>query len=246
LTYASNNLQGKTYLVTGASKGIGRATAKLISRCGGSVIISGRNQERLERTLGEMKGSGHMVIPSDLLNPDAVKELANECSELSGIVHSAGVSRVAPIRYTTDKLMREMAAANVDAPVALTRELIKSQQLLPGGSIVFISSLSAIYGWTGYVAYSASKAALIGVTRALASELSDKGIRCNCLAPGMIKTPMLKGGFSEAKLKEEEDKYPFGFGKPIDVANAIVFFLSDASSWITGQTLVLDGGVSLK
>ncbi len=246
MIYASDNLQGKTYLITGASSGIGRATAKLVARCGGTVIISGRNQERLERTLKELDGVGHLAISADLLKPDEINGLADECGELNGIVHCAGISRVAPIRFTTDKLMREMTASNVDAPVALTRELIKSRKLLHGGSIVFISSLSAIFGWTGYVAYSASKAALIGVTRAMASELAAKEIRCNCLAPGMIKTPMLKGGYSEAQLEVDESKYPFGFGKPIDVANAIVFCLSDASRWITGQTLVLDGGVSLK
>jgi len=246
LIYDSDNLSGKTFLVTGASKGIGRATAKLISRCGGTVILNGRNQERLERTLEEMEGSGHIAVSSDLLDPDSIKKLVGECSEVNGVVHSAGASMLAPIRYTTDKLMREMAAVNVDAPVALTRELIKGHKLLSGSSLIFISSLSAIYGWTGYVAYSASKAALIGVTRSLASELAGKEIRCNCLAPGMIMTPMLKGGFSDEKLKEEEANYPFGFGKPIDAANTIVFFLSDASRWITGQTLVMDGGATLK
>ncbi len=246
MIFASDNLQGKTCLVTGASSGIGRATAKLISRCGGTVIISGRNQERLERTLKELAGAGHLAISADLLKPDEINRLVDECGELSGIVHCAGISRVAPIRFTTDKLMQEMTASNVDAPVALTRELIKSRKLLPGSSIVFISSLSAIFGWTGYVAYSASKAALLGVTRAMASELAAKEIRCNCLVPGMIQTPMLKGGYSEDQLEKDESKYPFGFGKPIDVANAIVFFLSDASRWITGQSLVLDGGVSLK
>ncbi len=246
MIYASDNLQGNTYLVTGASSGIGRATAKLISNCGGTVVINGRNQERLERTLGELSGAGHLAIHSDLLDPDSIAKLTDTCPELSGIAHCAGVSRVAPIRYTTDKLMREMTAINVEAPISLSRELIKGKKLLPGCSIIFLSSLSAMHGWTGYVAYSASKAALIGATRALASELSNQDIRCNCLAPGMIKTPMLKGGFSDAQLKEEENKYPFGFGKPVDAANAIVFFLSDASRWITGQTLVLDGGHSLK
>jgi NAD(P)-dependent dehydrogenase (short-subunit alcohol dehydrogenase family) len=246
LIYTSNSLQGKTYLISGASKGIGRATAKLISRCGGATIITGRNQERLDRTLGELKGTNHLSIPADLVKPDDIENLAAECSELSGIVHCAGISRLAPIRDTTANLMREMTTTNVDAPVALTRELLKKEKLLPGSSIIFMSSLSAIFGWTGYIAYSASKAALISVTRTLASELADKKIRCNCLAPGMIETPMLKGGFSEDKLKEEESKYPFGFGKPVDAANTIIFFLSDASRWITGQTLIMDGVASLK
>ncbi len=246
MIFAPDNLRGKTCLITGASSGIGKATAKLVSSCGGTVLITGRNRERLEVTLSELEGSGHLAITADLLESEDMGRLIMKCPEIHGVVHCAGISRVAPIRYTTDKLMQEITATNVNAPVALTRELIKNRRMQLGGSIVFMSSLSAMFGWTGFVAYSSSKAALIGVTRALASELASQEIRCNCLAPGMVKTQMIKSGYTQQQLEEYERKYPFGFGEPMDVANAIVFFLSDASQWITGQTLVMDGGVSLQ
>jgi len=240
------DLHGKSCLVTGASSGIGRAAAKLISECGGKIVATGRDEIRLNRTLDELSGSGHSALPADLLDPDAVSELSDQCPPLNGVVHCAGIVNLAPIRYTTDRVMRELAASNVDAPVALTRELLKRKKFLAPGSIVFLSSVSGIHGTTGHVAYAASKSALLGLSRAMASELAPKQIRSNCLIPGMVRTPMIEGGFGEGGLEEDAKRYPFGYGEPEDVANAIVFFLSDASSWITGQTLVLDGGVLLK
>ncbi len=240
------DLHGKSCLVTGASSGIGRAAAKLISDCGGTVVATGRDEQRLNRTLDELSGSGHSVMPADLLDPAVVSELAGQCPPLHGVVHCAGITKVAPIRYTTDRIMQDLAASNVNAPVALTRELLKRKKMHAPGSIVFLSSLSGMRGVTGHVAYAASKAALLGLSRAMASELAPKQIRSNCLVPAMVRTPMIEVWLEENILEKDEARYPLGYGEPEDVANAIVFFLSDASRWITGQTLVLDGGLLSK
>ncbi|OOZ42334.1 hypothetical protein BOW53_00395 [Solemya pervernicosa gill symbiont] len=240
------SLEGKCCLITGASSGIGQETASSIAANGGRVIATGRNIERLQNTLEQLEGEGHQGIQADLLQQSDIAHLVKQCPTLHGVVHCAGGSRVAPIKYTTDKIMRELHAINVEAPVALTRELVKRGTIAAGGSLIFISSLSAKFGWPGFVAYGSSKAALIGVSQSLASELAATRIRCNCLAPGMVKTPMLNGGYSEEQLSTDEQGYPFGYGTPQDIANAILFFLSDASRWITGQTLIMDGGATLQ
>lgn len=239
------DLQGKTCLITGASSGIGRAAAILISECGGTVVATGRNEMRLNETLRELNGEGHSMFSADLLDSDSVTKLAEDAPLITSLIHCAGIVRLAPIRYTTDKLMRDHMASNVHAPAALTRELLKRKKIAPGGSILFLSSLSGIRGGTGHMAYATTKAALIGMNRVMAGELAKDRIRCNCIAPGMVRTPMI-GKESEVNgLEKDEAKYPFGYGDPEDVASAIMFFVSDGSRWITGQTLMIDGGRSL-
>ncbi len=240
------DLHGKTCLITGASSGIGRSAAILISECGGSVVATGRNEKRLNRTLNELSGSGHSIISADLLDPDAVRAIAEDVPLLSGVIHCAGIARLAPVRYTTDKDMQDHMASNVNAPAALTRELLTQKKILSGGSILFLSSLSGFRGGTGHMAYAATKAALIGMNRVMAGELARQKIRCNCLAPGTVRTPMMGKESDVNRLAKGEVKYPLGYGNPEDVANAIVFFVSDGSRWITGQTLVLDGGRCLQ
>ena len=240
------SLENTTTLVTGASSGIGRRTARLIAECGGTVIATGRNAQRLDACVEKLGGEGHRAIAADLVDAAQRKNLAAECPSLQGVVHCAGASRVAPIRYTTEKVLREIYAINVEAPIFLTRELVTAGQPQAGGSIVFVSSISGVYGWPGYVAYGSSKAALSGACRALAADLAPQKIRCNSVAPAMVRTRMIEGGYSREQLEKDEAGYPLGYGKPADVAGAIVFFLSEASRWITGQCLVMDGGATLQ
>lgn len=240
------SLAGKTVLVTGASSGIGQSTAMEVARAGGRVMACGRNEERLQKVLESLQGEGHEFFPGDLLDPKVAKELAVAAGDLDGVVHCAGISRVAPLRFTSDKVLREQIETNVEAPVRLSRELIKKKKIRDGASFVFLSSLSVDLGTVGHVAYAASKAALLGASRSMASEFCSRGIRSNCLLPGMVRTPMLLGGGVSSKDHDEgETGYPFGYGKALDVAGAIVFFLSDASRWVTGQALAMDGGVTL-
>jgi len=240
------SLEGKTILVTGASSGIGRRTARLISENGGTVVVSGRDGDRLNESLERLEGEGHQAVLADLTDEEQRKRLVAECPPLNGIVHCAGVARVAPIRYTNEKVLRRMYSVNVEAPFLLTRDLLSGEWPETGGSIVFVSSISGVYGWPGHVAYGASKAGLIGGCRALAADLAPRKIRCNCVAPAQVRTRMIEGGYSREQLEADEAMYPFGFGKPVDVACAIVYFLADSSRWVTGQCLVLDGGATLQ
>jgi NAD(P)-dependent dehydrogenase (short-subunit alcohol dehydrogenase family) len=240
------SLKGTTTLVTGASSGIGRRTAWLISELGGQVVITGRNEKRLGAAMERLEGEGHKAIAVELTDEGDRKKLVEECPPLNGVVHCAGVSRVAPIRYIKENVLRDIYAVNVEAPIHLTRDLVNAGQPQGGGSIVFVSSISGVYGWPGYVSYGSSKAALAGAARALAADLAPQKIRCNSVAPAMVRTKMIEGGYSRELLEKDEATYALGYGKPIDVAGTIAFFLSDASRWITGQCLVMDGGAMLQ
>jgi NAD(P)-dependent dehydrogenase (short-subunit alcohol dehydrogenase family) len=237
------SLAGKTCLVTGASSGIGRVCCIEIAAAGGVVIATARNEERLAETLASLPGDEHQAIPTDLLEASDRERLIAACPDLDGIVHSAGVNRLAPVRFATEKVFAEILSVNLEAPLFLTRELLCARRIRGGASNVFISSSSAVTGGAGLLAYASSKSALLGATKVIAGELARERIRCNCLLPAMVRTPMTEGGMLTAEqICADERRYPLGYGKPEDVAAAAVFFLSDASRWITGQSLILDGG----
>lgn len=241
------DLTGKTILVTGASSGIGRQSCISVSVAGAKVVGTGRSPTRLNETLALLQGPDHSAIPSDLTDAGQVAELARKLPPLDGIVNCAGVQRYLPLKFVTEKALREMMAPNFEAPVLLTQVLWKLKLIKPGASIVMVASLAGIAAVKGNLAYSASKAALIGATRVMALELGGQRVRVNCLAPGMVKTAMAENmvaAVSAEQMAEHEKLYPLGVGTPEDVANAVVFLLSAASRWITGQTLIMDGGFS--
>lgn len=237
------SLEGKTVLVTGASSGIGRQIALSVAQAGAAVIASGRDEARLAALLAELDNPSHRVVRADLSNDEAIKGLAEQAGKIDGVVHSAGVSALAPVRLATRSHVQSQLDLNYTGPLLLTQQLLLRNALTPGGSIVFISSISAHIGVQGVAAYGASKAALEGMARVLALEVAKKKIRVNCLAPGLVETPMLAAARSTTGgLEETLAKYPLGVGLPEDVANAVIYFLSVASRWVTGTTLVLDGG----
>ena len=167
---------------------------------------------------------------------------------LHGVVHAAGVSRLAPFRQMTLAHLREVQTINVEAPLLLTQAILRRGLVAPGGSILFISSIAAHIGVAGVGAYSASKAALIAAMRCLATEVVKRKIRANCLSPSLVVTPLFELAMQTAgadSMARQEANHPLGFGHPDDVANASIFFLSDASRWITGTTLVMDGGLTI-
>jgi NAD(P)-dependent dehydrogenase (short-subunit alcohol dehydrogenase family) len=173
--------------------------------------------------------------------------MAGNVPQLDGVVHSAGVQRYFPLKFIPEEASREMMALNYEAPIFLIQSLLKNRRLSDSASIVFISSLAGLLGVRGNSIYSGTKAALIASARVMALELATRRIRVNCIAPGIVKTPMaqkMTTAISTEQMTEHEKLYPLGFGFPEDVANAAVFLLSSASRWITGQTLVLDGGFS--
>lgn len=240
------SLAGKRILVTGASSGIGRQIALGCAHAGAEVLVSGRNDERLNATLAALSGTGHQTLPLDVRDETAVKAAAPIAGKLDGVVHSAGISALAPLRLATRSHIENQLAANLVGPMLLTRELLLRNAIRQEGAIVFISSISAHIGVRGVSAYSASKGALEAMARSLSMEVAKKGIRVNCLAPGLVKTAMFEAAQSTTGGLDETIKaYPLGLGLPEDVAHAAVFLLAPASRWITGTTLVLDGGHSV-
>ncbi|WP_455886681.1 SDR family NAD(P)-dependent oxidoreductase [Pseudomonas rustica] len=236
-------LSEQVILVTGASSGIGRQIALSCAAAGATVVLSGRNVERLHAVLDELGGAPHRILAADLNDEAQVDELSRSVGKIHGVVHSAGVAALSPLRMASREHIESQLATNVIAPMLLTRYLLARQAICNGGSILFISSISAHIGVRGVGAYSASKAAVEGLARSLAIELAPRKVRVNCLAPGFVQTPMLDAMHSTTgNLDSTVARYPLGIGQPEDVANAAIFFLSAASRWITGQALVLDGG----
>jgi len=242
-------LNDKTILVTGASSGIGMQTAISISNMGGKLILTGRNKENLKTTLSQLNGEGHNFIVADLLNEDERNKLIEELPMLDGIVHSAGTVNPFPIRFIDQEKLNETMNINYEIPVLLMSGLMRKKKINPKASIVFLSSISGQHPHKGGSLYASSKAALEAFSKALALEVYLQGIRSNCVSPAMVKTAMYEiaeKGMSKEIMDEHISQYPLGVGYPEDVANAIIFLLSDASRWITGINITLDGGFILQ
>lgn len=243
------SLEGKTILVTGASSGIGRATAIACSKMGAVVVVTGRNESRLQETLDALEGSGHQMIVADIANDDQIDYLVDQIPAINGLVNNAGITETCPTQFIKrDKLNRVMEV-NTIAPILLTQRILKKKKLGKGGSIVFTCSISGtcVCGG-GNVLYSASKGAIHGFMKNAALDLAHKGIRVNDVCPGMIDTHILDAGtISEEQLEIEAQRYPMKrFGKPEEVAYGIIYLLSDASSFVTGSSIVIDGGFTLQ
>lgn len=248
--YNPFSLQDKNILVTGASSGIGRAIAIECSRMGAKVFITARSKERLEETLSQMDNScQHKIIISDLSKKEELKSIVDSIdNSLDGIVQCAGFFILKPFQFITEEDISTIMRVNYEAPAILSKELLKHKKINKGASIVFISSISGIWISTmGNSLYSSTKGAINGLIKGMALELSQKSIRVNSVNPGMIQTNIVKNGeVSEEQLLEDAKRYPLGrYGKPEEVAHAVTYLLSDASSWVTGSNLLIDGGYTL-
>jgi NAD(P)-dependent dehydrogenase (short-subunit alcohol dehydrogenase family) len=234
-------------MVTGASGGIGSASASLLSRLGASVILVGRDAGKLDKVLSTLEGREHTleIFPKDV---DAVPEwmnvLAGRHGLLDALVHAAGVQETRPLRLVNQAHMEKAMQVNLYSAAALSRGF-RQKGVSNGGSIVFISSVMGMVGQPGQSSYSASKGALIALSRSLALELARDGIRVNCIAPGIVRTKMsdeLLSSLPSGAAAVVEKMHPLGFGLPEDVANAVAFLVAATGRWITGTTLVVDGG----
>lgn len=249
--YNPFTLEGKTILVTGASSGIGKAAAIECSKAGAKVILTARNEERLLEThmlLADAENQPQW-ISADMQKDEDIQALVDQLPVLDGVVCNAGVSINVPIAFIDREKIQQVLDVNTIAPILLTRQLVKKKKVGKGGSIVFTSSVSGNNTVTvAHEMYSASKTAITGFMRNAALDLAVKGIRCNAVHPGMINTPMVHSGkYSEEQLHKDMENYPLHrFGEPEEVAYAMIYLLSDASAWVTGHSLVIDGGLTLK
>jgi NAD(P)-dependent dehydrogenase (short-subunit alcohol dehydrogenase family) len=243
------SLTGKKILITGASSGIGAQTAYVCNSLGADVVITGRSSEKLERVYSKLNGENNISCPFDLCLQDNLIEFCDKLPLLDGICFAAGITRTLPVKFIKDKDIEEIFNTNLISSIKIINTLIKRKKINNGASIVFIASISANHADVGNSIYSATKGGIISFSRVLALELASKKIRVNCINPGFIKgTGMTQGlvKLTDEQIKLEENNYPLGFGETSDIANGVAYLLSDAAKWVTGTTLTIDGGLTLR
>ena len=249
--YNPFSLKGKTILVTGASSGIGRTTAIECSRLGATLVLTGRNKERLSETLGllDASESQHLAFVADLTQQASISELVSNLPKLDGCVNNAGIGKTCPVQFISENDLEQIFQLNCFAPILLVKELVRKKKLYKSSSLVFVLSIAGNFNiLPGNSIYGSAKTGLSAFVKYAALELAGKGIRCNSISPGMINTPFIQNqAYSEEDKQRDMSFYPLKrYGEPNEVAHAIIYLLSDASSWVTGTNLVIDGGRSLK
>ena len=256
MAYNPFSVSDKTILVTGASSGIGRATSVELSRMGARVVLFGRNPEKLNQTLSLLSNKEiHLHFAFDLMDEEARKNVISEIKKridyLDALVHCAGISSTSVLRSLKIEKLNKHFEINVNSGFMLAKELISKKNALigSGASIVFLSSVMASVGEVGKMAYAMSKGAVLAGVKSMALELAEKEIRVNAVSPGVVETPMSSSSFyskNEERLEKIKNLHPLGLGKPQDVAHACVYLASDASRWVTGSNLLIDGGYTAR
>ena len=245
------DMSGRTVLVTGASAGLGRETAILLSQLGARLILVARDRARLEETASRLAGQGHVVHPYDLNQvgeiPDWVQRIAVEFGRIHGLAYFAGISSPQPMRTWRAEVHDQLVRIHLTAALALIKGVRSHKVRGPSLSVVLLSSISGLRAASAIVDYSACKGAIIAATRSLALELARDDIRVNCVAPGLIQDTGM--ATTDPHLTEDQkslyhSRSPLGPGKGSDVSQAVAFLLSEASRWITGICLPVDGGLS--
>ena len=247
--YNPYSLEGKTILITGASSGIGRSAAIECSKMGANVIITARNGTKLSQVMNELEGDTHRMVLCDLSNEADINKMVEELPEVQGLINNAGYTKILPVQFINTEAINDIFQVNTVAPMLLLQKLLKKKKIKKGASVVFTSSLAGLGCCTvGNSMYSATKGAISAFIRCVALELAPKNIRVNAVCPAMVDTGILSSGtITEEQLSIELNNYPLRrFGKPTDIALAMVYLLSDAASWVTGDNLVIDGGLTLK
>lgn len=252
--YNPFSLEGKTILVTGASSGIGQQVAITCSKMGAKVALIGRNKERLEETQKQLEGDGNLVVSYDLTDLEHQKELVSgivaQMGVIDGLVNCAGISTTLPFKLMTPEKLEELFRTNVYAAIELTRQVLNIKNVnKQGASVIFFASVMGCVGENAKSLYSLTKGALISGCRSLAIEYASKLVRVNVVSPGVVETPINKNQpylADSERRKVTEALHPLGIGTTDDVANACVYLLSDASRWVTGQNLIVDGGYTVR
>ena len=241
-------VEGKSILVTGAASGIGKATALLCAKMGAMVTITDLNEEQLKATFDSLEGNDHQMVVANLTDNDDLQRLVDALPKLEGVVCNAGIIKTILAQFAEKSDIERILNINTIAPIYLTKLLLENKKIKKEASIVYTSSMGGVYnGAIGNGLYGASKAALVGFVKSLALEVAPRGIRVNTVNPGITETNIYNNSsITPEQLELEKAHYPLKrFGKPEEIANAIVFLLSDASKWMTGSQLLIDGGCSL-
>lgn len=249
--YNPFSLKNKIILVTGAAAGIGKEIALQCAKLGATLIVVDRDEEGLKVALSVLEGQDrmHQKILADLTKNSDIERIVEECPKLDGCVNNAGIVGLTPVQFINSEKIEQMHKINLIAPMLLTKSIFKAKKFNNSASIVFTSSVAGVYRVSmGNAIYATAKCGIDAFMRSVALEFAPKGIRCNSVNPAMVETNILKRGQLTAEQYEEDKKnYPLKrYGTPYDVAMATIFLLSDASSWITGTAVKLDGGVTLK
>jgi len=247
--FAPGCFADRTILVTGASSGLGRAAAVALAGLGARLMVTGRDEARLQETLGALSGAEHKSAAAELTDADgtadAVTALAKEHGPFHGIFHSAGAYFSLPMKVVRQRHIDVAYHASVNGAYGVARAASQRKVLSDGGAVIFMSSVAGERGHSGLAAYGGAKAAVMGIVRALALELSPRRVRVNAIIASTIETEMHLRTIENANMDyvaAGEARHPLGFGRPEDVSNAVIFLLSDASQWITGTGMVVDGG----
>ncbi len=247
------SLDGKTILVTGASSGIGRQCAIDCARMGARVVAVARNEERLAETLSRLEGKGHSKYSYDLSDcegiGDFVAQIVADNGKLGGLVCAAGIEKTKPVKLLTPTDYMDTFKVNTLSAFEMARQATGLKRFNAPGGVVFVSSITSVIARPGTTAYSASKGALVSGARVLAAEWARRRIRVNCISPGTILTPLMQHFLSQLSEEEYNKRiggFPLGLGEPDDVSLACVYLLSDASRWVTGQNLIIDGGFTMQ
>lgn len=245
--YNPFSLEGKTVLITGAAGGIGRAMAIECAKMGARLFLTDVVKEGLDATISLLEGEGHEGFVADLTDDEQLDSLVSALPALDGMVSNAGVTKPAPVKFIKKEDLQRIVSINAMAPICLTQKLLKKKKFNDGGSLVFTVSIGGVYTTApGNAMYGASKGALQVFVKNVALEMAPK-LRCNSINPGMVNTGLVKGGiYSDEDKAKDLMTYPLRrYGEPRDIALAAVYLLSDASSWMTGHSLIIDGGKTL-
>ncbi len=249
MDYCPYSLDGKTILVTGGAGGIGSEVARVCSKLGARIMLTDIREDALEKALASLTivGTGeHLAIKADLTNADDLNSLVGRIPEIDGFVCNAGVMKLVLTQFITEEELTHIQNINLNAPILLTKSLLKKKKIRKGGSIVFTASAAGVYRVSmGNAIYATTKCGIDAFMRTVALEYGPKGIRCNSVNPGMVETALI-GGFTEEQKEKEKLNYPLRrFAQPEDIALGIAYLLSDASSFVTGTALKIDGGMTL-
>lgn len=250
MSYNPYSLAGKTILVTGAASGIGRATSVECSKLGARLMLADIDGQGLAETLAMLAQPEleHLTFTVDLCDEEAIAEMVDRIPVLDGVSNNAGITKLVPVQFIGADDFERIHKVNLLAPILLTKYLVRKKKIARGGSVVFTASAAGVCRVSvGNAIYATTKCGVDAFMRTAALELAPKGIRCNSVNPGMVETPLIKRGqITDEQHEKDKENYPLGrYGKPEDVAFATIYLLSDASCWMTGTALKIDGGMTL-